>query len=208
MNIVQDLLDSAITGDIPAHKLLKPQGVVWHTTAGRGSVSALKSSLNRTRLSVHFGIDADGTIVQFLPLAQRSSHASTPKLRGASYPNANFLSVEICHPLTLKNAISLGCRDTFPPAVMRQKIGGAFYDIVPYTEKQCESIVQLGTMLSDMYQIPREVPLNADGTLRTTRLSVGELQSFKGHCGHMHMAATSKVDPGVMAFLLLREAWK
>lgn len=196
-----------IPGTVP--RLGAPQGVVWHATGGLGSNGVLYQVLRARKLSVNYGIAKDGSISEFVPPEHMTSHASTPKFKtptGAfrSYPNQHFISVEIGFPLFPSGA---WLREPEDWAEYTAVISRTRTKLVKLQKAQLASIVELADYLSDRFDIPRQVPQNPDGSVRTQRMSLAELRAFRGHCGHLHMSGTSKVDPGPEPFIELHHAW-
>lgn len=53
----------------------KPHGIVFHDTAGCGTLAGLRAVLQDRDVSAHFGIDHEGNIAQFVALKNRAWHA-------------------------------------------------------------------------------------------------------------------------------------
>jgi len=140
-------------------------------------------------LSVHFGIDNDGTIYQLLDTKDIAWHA-----RGI---NTHSVGVEIANPVKAKfNKRYKEKQQPLRPVINDDEIHGrklkpylGFYPI------QVEALKALTKAVCTAHNIHLEAPLNKDGSLvRGVEKRVVN-GTFKGVLGHYHLTS-EKTDPG------------
>ena len=79
---------------------ITPEIVILHDTAGplaKGSSAAYLRD-NDAKVSVHFVVEADGTIVQQVPANRRANHAGKSSYHGKSDCNGFAIGIEIVNP--------------------------------------------------------------------------------------------------------------
>jgi N-acetylmuramoyl-L-alanine amidase len=169
-------------------------------------------------LSVHFLLDADGTIYQTLDLKERGWHASEANDRSigveiagiGAYPSADAAELQRFYARDEQ-----GVRLVFPAAlakgapaaktVLRPARGGELlageihgrrlfqYD---FTDAQYEALAHLVAALRHaLPKIALDVPRDAAGAVRSDALSAAEREAFSGLLGHFHVTR-NKADPG------------
>lgn len=78
-----------------------PEIVVLHDTAGRlekGNSAAYLASANAGKVSVHFVIERDGTVVQQVPTNKQANHAGQSSFHGRQGCNGFSLGIEMVNP--------------------------------------------------------------------------------------------------------------
>lgn len=170
-------------------------------------------------LSVHFLLDADGTIYQTLDLKERAWHATTANTRAIGIEIAQIGAVPIAQRKRLDAwyapQLAGPPRLTFPdwlgptgirtpgfvghparPELITGRVQGellAQYDFTP------QQYVALGRLTKSLIRIfPRlqpTFPRDAAGRVRMEKLPTEELDRFQGVLGHFHVQA-EKYDPG------------
>jgi hypothetical protein len=144
------------------------------------SSSSCFSVLKKRGISVHFAIDNDGTIYQFMDTNDIAWHAGSKKWNNAS------IGVEISNAYYTKyqswyRRKGFGERPIWDDAEVHgspQKPFLGFYDV------QLEAAKALMEAVSRHYGIPLECPLDADGELVTTvdpRCVAGRFNGFISH---------------------------
>jgi hypothetical protein len=142
-------------------------------------------------LSVHFGIDEDGTIYQFLDTKEVCWHA-----RGV---NTRSIGIEICNPVKLTyNDVYSSQNKQLRPVVSGDVVHGntldpylGFYDI------QLEAASVLCNALAENCEIPKTVPLDGNSKLKKAVDKTIQAGMFQGFVGHYHLTNT-KTDPGYL----------
>ncbi|HNQ88028.1 MAG TPA: peptidoglycan recognition family protein [Verrucomicrobiota bacterium] len=170
-------------------------------------------------LSVHFLLDADGTIYQTLDLKERAWHATTS--------NTRSVGIEMAHI----GAVRLGARErvdawypadetggprlTVParfgdpgfrvpgfvgrparPEAVRGVVQGTELIQYDFTPEQYAALARLTATLCRVFpRIRCDYPRDAEGRLVTHVLEAAALERFEGVLGHFHIQ-TNKVDPG------------
>lgn len=171
----------------------------------------------RRGLSVHFMLDADGTIYQTLDIAERAWHASSANddsvgveiAHIGAYPSPGHPEVQKVYSrdhlgwyLDLPEWIGAsGFRN--PGFVARPRtdgfhaadIHGRRVHQLDYTPEQYEALAHLVAGLHRVLDLPIDYPRGSDGGLLRSQLSATELDSFEGVLGHWHVQS-NKVDPG------------
>jgi N-acetyl-anhydromuramyl-L-alanine amidase AmpD len=168
-------------------------------------------------LSVHFMLDADGTIYQTLDLKERAWHATKSNDRSIGIEIANIGA----YPKDQKNPFEQwyardddGVYLIFPPKIrgldrfadrrlrprrqelIVEEVGETTYQQYDYTSEQYSALVKLTAALSDIFpKIRLEVPRMPDGRLLNRTLTDEQWASFSGVMGHYHVQG-NKSDPG------------
>lgn len=171
---------------------------------------------DRRKLSVHFLLDLDGTIYQTLDLKERAWHAA--------HANSRSIGIEIAQigawPVgdeTLERWYAHddeGAYVTLPERVARgelppdlearparpQLIQGEIHGMpllqYDFTRPQYDSLVALTSTLCRVFpRLAPDAPRDANGAVRTDRLTAEEYAAHRGLIGHYHLT-TSKIDPG------------
>ena len=169
-------------------------------------------------LSVHFMLDADGTLYQTLDLKERAWHATTSNGRSVGVEIAQIGAVPPAQRQRLDafytNAPG-GVRLVFPewigppalatpgfkgrparPSPIVGRIQGA--DLVQYdfTAEQYAALAKLAAALHRVFPgLALDAPRDGNGTVATNALQPPALANYHGLLGHYHVQA-SKVDPG------------
>ncbi|MCY3006995.1 MAG: peptidoglycan recognition family protein [Planctomycetota bacterium] len=176
-------------------------------------------------LSVHFLLDADGTIYQTLDLKERAWHATKSNDRSIGIEIANIgaypipqtkdptkdqadpfsqwyardeQGVFLTFPPKIRGVDRFAGRKLRPrrPEILKGKLGDTTYQQYDYTSEQYAALIKLAAALSDIFpQIRLEIPRGADGTRIDTTLTDEQWASFSGILGHYHVQG-NKSDPG------------
>lgn len=164
---------------------------VVHWTGGEGSAKGLFAVLNQRELGVEFGIERDGTIVQFCDPALVDTF-------DAGVVNARSWGVEV-----INGAIApLAAKDR---PVQKATIHGVDMMIADFYPAQIAALRELLEIVNGALGIPMRVPRDAYGALSTTVVPPEKLAVFTGVVGHYHVTR-SKQDPGSQVFWDLARA--
>jgi len=167
------------------------RAVVVHHTAGDGNAANIYNTL-RTRkskktgqllnLGVHFTIDRDGTITQMGDIAFVLMHAG----------EANDWSVGI--EIANRAVDRPGVTSKFPREATVEKVHGRNQKCVKFYPEQVEACKKLVNVLCELLELPKQVPMDAQGNLLRTALPPALLKVVRGVIGHWHIT-DSKWDP-------------
>jgi len=169
-------------------------------------------------LSVHFMLDADGTIYQTLDLKERAWHATTS--------NSRSVGVEIAQagafPPAQRQRLDAfyadapdGVRLQFPewigppalatpgfvghparPGPILGRIQGTEWIQYDFTPEQYAALAKLAAALHRIFPgLVLDAPRGADGRVTTDTLPAERLANYRGILGHYHVQP-NKVDPG------------
>lgn len=169
-------------------------------------------------LSVHFLLDADGTLYQTLDLKERGWHASEANDRSigveiaqiGAYPSAeddalkrfyarDEQGVKLAFPSSLANGAP-AADQVLRPARNGELITGAIHGVqlwqYDFTDAQYEALAHLVAALrTALPRIELAVPRDAAGHVRNDALSAEERGAYAGLLGHYHVTR-NKTDPG------------
>lgn len=178
--------------------------VVLHWTGGRSNAAKVYDALKKRRLSIHYVVNTDGSVVQMCSESLVCQHVKT--WQGVSV-NERSVGIEVVGP-GFPTVLQKGTLERIPNQVWeaekkagvkrlvyRDKIKGATASHLDYTEAQHEAVRLLVGEICERQRIPYDVPRDAHGNLRTDALSKAELLAYRGVLGHYHVS-TSKRDPG------------
>jgi N-acetylmuramoyl-L-alanine amidase len=190
---------------------------VLHYDACGSSRRCFQVLHDRRGLSVHFLLDADGTLYQTLDLVHTCWHARQA--------NPRSIGVEIAHPGAFAPGSdelarwyerdAHGPRQVVPetagatgvrtpgfvarparPELVRGNVQGQELVQYDYTPEQYRALWFLTLGLHHLFpRLPLVVPHDADGSVRQRALSDVAFASFRGILGHHHVTA-AKTDPG------------
>lgn len=168
-------------------------------------------------LSVHFMLDADGTIYQTLDLKERAWHATKSNDRSIGIEIANIGAYRqnennpldqwyakdeqgpyLIFPPKIRGVDRFAGRKLRPrrPEIVTGKVGDTTYVQYDYTPEQYAALCKLTAALSDIFpKIQLEVPRMPDGKLLEQTLTDEQWASFSGLMGHYHVQG-NKSDPG------------
>jgi N-acetyl-anhydromuramyl-L-alanine amidase AmpD len=168
-------------------------------------------------LSVHFMLDADGTIYQTLDLKERAWHATKSNDRSIGIEIANIGAYRqnennpldqwyakdeqgpyLIFPPKIRGVDRFAGRKLRPrrPELVTGKVGDTTYVQYDYTPEQYAALSKLTAALSDIFpKIQLEVPRMPDGKLLEQTLTDEQWASFSGLMGHYHVQG-NKSDPG------------
>lgn len=169
-------------------------------------------------LSVHFMLDADGTIYQTIDLKERGWHAGEANDRSigieiaqiGAYPSAstpelrNFYTrdeggVKLQFPAFLQRGVprtDAVLRPARGGELITGEIHGKTFWQYDFTDQQYEALAHLVAALRKaLPKIELQVPRDAEGGVRSNALSAAEREAFSGLLGHYHITR-NKTDPG------------
>jgi len=170
-------------------------------------------------LSVHFLLDADGTIYQTLDLKERAWHATKSNDRSIGIEIANIGAyrvddreqpfarwyrpdeqgkVFLIFPDKVKGAESLKGKALSPRR--NDLIQGSLHDVVyqqyDFTPQQYDALAKLTAALCNIFpNMKPDAPRTPEGRVIDRTLSDEQWASFGGILGHYHVQA-NKTDPG------------
>jgi len=164
-----------------------PQMLVAHWDGCLSTNSMVKVTKERG-LSVHFGIDNDGTIFQMLDTKDIAWHA-----KGV---NNVSIGVEISNGFMLKyndyyKKMGFGPRDIVQTDIVHMNNIGPHLDFYPIQKQALKALIEA---VHAAHNIPLEVPKKDGIYLKGVSKEVVDC-TFKGVVGHFHIT-TNKIDPG------------
>ncbi len=181
----------------PGHggRLSGPKQVInkalLHFTGGEGNAKGLFAVLQSRDLGCEFGIESDGTVVQFAdPVFVDCWHGGIV--------NPTSWGVEVING----GIPSLAKKDR---GTQKTVIHGRSLEIANFYPAQVASLRGLLEIVNGALGIPMKFPQDEAGMLLTTVMDPRELALFSGVLGHFHVT-TSKIDPGVQIFWDLEHA--
>lgn len=181
--------------------------IVLHWTGGARGLDALYRTLRATvgphspdGLSVHYGIDAAGAIAEWVPPELVALHAGQA--------NGYSIGFEVCGPgFQDTSAARAEATRGVKRLAYEDRIRGHRVKMLGYTEPQYRTLFAKIDELCSRFDLPRQVPTEADGTLMARQMTPSELARFHGVMGHYHCHET-KCDPGTEPFRRLLEHWR
>lgn len=189
------IIDHILTGDDPllapfamaanVDEVISPELVVLHETAGPLEAGSSRAFLARSdKVSVHFGIERDGTVWQQAPTNRACDHAGRSHYHGRDGVNAFSIGIELVGPGRMTEARQGFARtwwgdvlslhhprrpDETIVAAETPEHGPGLW--MPFAE------AQIGSLLALLHVLVRDVP-----TLRDIR-------------GHWYVSPGRKIDP-------------
>jgi len=169
-------------------KVRKPTMVVTHWDAALSAASC-KRILEKRKISTHFVIDNDGTIVQLVDPQDVAWHAGIRRVNKASI-GVDFSNAVYTKYNKVYNKKGFG----FRPVISGWRVHGwrpkPF--LGPYPA-QIEAYKALLEVLHEHYNIPLECPLDENGQLLTKVHKPSKKAKFKGVVNHYNLS-TNKWD--------------
>lgn len=169
-------------------KSRNPTMFVAHWDVCLSTASMVKVIIERG-LSVHFGIDNDGTIYQLLDTKEIAWHAAGV--------NSASVGVEICNGVLPKynehyKKVGLPLRDIVKSDIVHGKEIGPYLGFYP---EQIKAFKALTEALNKAHGIPFKTPRDKSGNYLKGVSQEVVKNTFKGVIGHFHVT-TNKTDPG------------
>ena len=161
----------------------KPHYFVNHWDVCRSTKSMAKVIAKRG-ISIHFGIDADGTIYQLL----ETQHAAWQA--GGRKWNHDSIGVEICNPYYEKYQNKDNPRPIIKDGVCH---GSKMKPFMGFYPVQIEALAALWAAIHQGIGIPLEVPLDANGEPVTGVDSRCAASTFEGFINHFNLTRR-KID--------------
>lgn len=177
------------------------------------------AALRARGLSVHFLVDADGTVYQTLDVREKALHATAANDRSigieianiGAYPPADAAVLEEWYwrdatgETVLRVPPDLGAAGFRVPGFVgrparpepvRGVVQGRELVQYDFTREQYAALVRLVAALCREFPLVRcEYPREPDGRVVTHKLGDAELLRYRGLLGHCHVQ-NNKVDPG------------
>jgi hypothetical protein len=163
-------------------KKRKLERIVTHWDACLNAESCIKVLLKR-KVSTHFVIDNDGTIIQLLPVTYEAWHASGH--------NKNSIGIDISNAYYTKYNDWYEKNVGVKRPVIKSEVHHSTTTHLGYYPRQLASYKKLVLSLCEKYNIPVKVPLDSDGNLITTVIDSPE--DWKGIMCHYHLTR-NKID--------------
>lgn len=159
--------------------------VVLHWTGAENPPDRLFANMRAARLSVHFAIDQQGSVWQFMDAHLRGAHCHA---HGA---NGFAVGCEL-----INRGSDLKCpTQGIERQLRREAIHGRAVTYAAFTEPQITAALALTEALCRTYGLPMLVPRER-GDVLATAMSLGEARAFRGVVGHLNFER-GKVDPGL-----------
>lgn len=166
-------------------KRTETRAVVLHWTGGEGGGLDGGQQENRVirerRLSVHFCIEQDGTVYQYVDAGMRCAHAS----------GANDWSVGI----EVANRANGKPNEEWPREKYFEVVHGKRFACSRFYPAQVAAAQALCSALCRAYGLPLDVPKDEAGALIAATLAPASLAEYRGVLGHYHIKETKR-DPG------------
>lgn len=162
---------------------------VLHWDVCRTSAQCHRALVQRT-LSVHFLLDADGTVYQCLDLQRATAYH-------AAGVNARSVGVEICNQVAVAGQDPKNPRPEFNGPGLN---GGKPFTHLDFFAAQKARAVALADAVCSALKIPKRIPKGAASKFANDPSGVptgviSDLKKYKGVLGHYHVT-TAKIDPG------------
>lgn len=138
---------------------ITPEIVVLHDTASRLTQGNAARYLqkNDRKVSVHFVVEIDGSVVQQVPLNRRANHAGKSHYHGRNWVNGFSIGIEIVNPGKMQKHSGRAVRAWWGgifdigkygiQEVTTKEHGHGFW--MPYTEAQIDTVIDLLQVLFD-----------------------------------------------------------
>ena len=165
-------------------------------SAGPRVVRAMDARQDVTQVGVHFVIGWDGLVWQTADLAHATVHAGRAI-------DERSIGVETCWPGTAAQAARLGAQG----ATQRVKVAGRTLHAMRPSPELLGAWVRLADALAaGLPSLPRQVPLDRDGSLLIDRMTAAQVRGWRGALEHLHAEKTTKVDAAGYLIGALRDA--
>ena len=166
--------------------------IVVHLDGCRDSRMCFDVLHNQRGLSVHFMVDNDGTIYQTLDLVHCAFHAGGV--------NEISVGIELCNRGDAARNPKFYAE---PRPKVTCRIHDAQFLCYDFTPAQYEAMVHLCRVLTRVFEVPLQAPL--DSASRPVWTKLDNYRAFRGFVGHYHLS-TNKWDPGPWDFQRLLRA--
>ena len=144
-----------------------PGGFGIHWTGAENRVERVVETLKKRRLSVQFGGEADGELVQLADLSTRCAHIGSPgngRFIGIEMVSRGFatkadLAAAVAEDPTLRERDELDwgvARDTY-----RDRIGARSVGLSGFDPRMVENLLWLAETLAGYLEFPRQIPARA-----------------------------------------------
>lgn len=165
--------------------------VIVHWTGGERGAEGLHQTLSRRGLSVHFGVEHDGTVYQFMDADRTGAHAKSW--------NLDSIGIEVC----CKGIAPASPR--WPRREHAETIHGRRVRVLGWYPAQLAATAALCETLCRTFGLPLRVPREGDGMLAEA-WPPRRMRAFRGVVGHYQTTAR-KLDPGVLVMQQLHDAF-
>lgn len=158
--------------------------VVLHWTGGEGGHEQIHRTLSTRRLSIHFTVAQDGSVMQHAdPTGTVCSHAGG---------TMNGVSVGI----EIANAGFPPAHEKWPRQKLPARIHGRSVMTLGFYNAQTAAVLALTRHLCAMFGLPFAVPRTPDGAVVGDVMPRDARLAWRGVLGHLHISA-EKADPGI-----------
>lgn len=135
-----------------------------HWTGAENRVERVIATLRSRRLSVHFGLERDGELLQLADLSTRCAHIGSPGNDGIvgleavsrGYAAKADLAAALADDPTLRDRSELDWSE--PRDTYRDTIGGREVGMVAFDPRAIESMLWLAETLAGVLDFPRQIP--------------------------------------------------
>lgn len=167
-----------------------PKTIVLHWDVALSARACYQALITRG-LSIHFTVDADGTIRQHLDLDLVAYHAT--------FANNYSVGIEINNPYWPRMNGRINPKRRVISELLPN--GGKYEEHLDFAAEQKEVIVPFVSSLAEALAIQKRLPGGSDekdrdeyGVARSACIGNGD-KPFNGLCGHYHLQS-NKIDPG------------
>jgi hypothetical protein len=181
--------------------------VVWHWTGGENPPLVMANTLENKGYGIEFAIDGDdvdgfATIYQLAePLTVDTADAGVlnPRSVGVEVVSYGVKSWDRAWQVPKRGA---------DRRLSTQRIHGKSVQVAAFRPSQIRSARALARVLSDVLEIPMQIPLLPNGKASGELFTPQQMRTFKGHCGH-HNISAKKLDCGTQLLEdLIDPAWE
>ena len=143
---------------------IRPRFLVIHYTAGsldaRGTAQYFQKPSAKT--SAHLCMDLDGSVIQSVPFTTKAWHAGRSTWAGYTGLNSHSIGIEVCNPGPLTKTTGGQYKTWWGQTIDHPDIieaphqnnpSGPVYGWLPFTYQQVESLIDIGQVLMEEYDL-------------------------------------------------------
>jgi hypothetical protein len=177
-----------------------PTMIVTHWDAALSAASC-KRILEKRKISTHFAIDNDGTILQFVDTNHAAWHAGIRSVNHAS------IGIDFSNAVYTKYNLTYQRRGHgLRPVIENCRVHGRkIKPFLGYYPMQLEAYKALLRALHEYYQIELKCPLDDNGKLLTTVDPLARKAKFKGVVNHYNLTKKKWDTSGLELDKILKE---
>ena len=145
---------------------IRPKFLVIHFTAGATGARETAQYFQKpsAKTSAHLSMDYDGSVVQSVAFNTKAWHAGRSNWAGYKGLNSHSIGIEVCNPGPLTRTAS-GTYTTWwgkeidPSTTLvidaphPNNPNGQIYGWIPFTPEQMESLIEIGSLLMEEYDL-------------------------------------------------------